>query len=273
MCEFSRRDFIKAAGAGAGTMALASGLFSCKLSDEVKMRKAESKRKRHIVTLSFDDGFKKSSIKQAKIYENYGLSACINVIATGHLPQFRPPSKSLVTSPRGDFGLWNELKARGHEIMPHTYRHANLTKVPFDEAKDLVVRCLDYFSQHLEGFEPKEAVYNFAYNASTPALEKWLAAKVRAFRTGGDIINPLPSKRQVKLTCGSYGPGNCEQYLEGRIDKLLSLDEGWLIFNGHGLDGEGWGPMRSTFLQKLLERLSAIESVAILPAGKALSDD
>lgn len=270
MCEFGRRDFIKAAGAGVAAAALAPALVSCKMSDELKMHKAEGK-KRHIVTLSFDDGFKKSSIKQAKIYEKYGLSACMNVIATAHLPDFKPPGEYLASSPRGDFALWNELKARGHEIMPHTYKHANLTEMPFDEAKQLVVRCLDYFSGHLEGFEPKEAVFNCAYNASTPELEKWLPTKVKAFRTGGDIINPLPSKSQVKLTCRSFGPENCDQYLEGQIDNLLSLDEGWLIFNGHGLDDEGWGPMSSGFLEKLLERLVAIGSVEVLPAGKALS--
>ena len=35
-------------------------------------------KKRHIVTLSFDDGFKKSSLRTAEIYEKHKLSACIN---------------------------------------------------------------------------------------------------------------------------------------------------------------------------------------------------
>jgi len=38
----------------------------------------------HIITVSFDDGFRKSSEKTAQICEQRGLSACFNVIATGH---------------------------------------------------------------------------------------------------------------------------------------------------------------------------------------------
>jgi hypothetical protein len=52
---------------------------------------------------------------------------------------------------------------------------------------------------------------------------------------------------------------------------LLSKDSGWLIFNTHGLDDEGWGPLRATYLERILERLLAIESVEILPAGTALA--
>jgi len=173
--------------------------------------------------------------------------------------------------PRGDFGLWNELKARGHEIMPHGYKHANLRQLPFEEAKGLILRCLDVFSEELKGFNSKEAVFNFPYNASTPELERWLPAQVMAFRTGGGAINRWPHKGQVKLTCTSFGPGNCEQAIDREIDKLLALESGWMIFNTHGLDEEGWGPIRATYLDRLLERLAGIESVDISPAGTASS--
>ena len=232
---------------------------------------AESgKRKRHVVTLSFDDGFKRSFLKTAQIYEKHGLSACLNVIATGHQSDYRAPGKYIGESVRGDFVLWNELQARGHEIMPHSYRHANLQKLPLAEAKDLILRCLDVFSKELEGFDPAKAVYNFAYNASTPALEQWLPMQVRAFRTGGGALNPWPQQGQAKLTCTSFGPGNCEHAIDREIEKLLARETGWLIFNTHGLDDEGWGPIKATYLDRLLARLSVIPSVEVLPAGRAL---
>lgn len=225
--------------------------------------------KKHFITLSFDDGFKKSSLLTASIYEKYKISACINVIATGHLRDFKSPDAFQVTE-KGDFGLWNELKARGHEIMPHGYKHANKTTMPLADAKDLISRCLDYFSENLKGFKPEKAIFNMPYNASGPELEAWLATQVLAFRTGGPVINELPHKGQKKLTCGAFGPGGSEEDLEQQIKNLLALPQGWLIYNLHGLDGEGWGPLRSEFLDRLLSRLVAIESVAILPTGKAL---
>jgi peptidoglycan/xylan/chitin deacetylase (PgdA/CDA1 family) len=254
----TRRDFLKTAGATAVSLALplhASG--------------SDPKPKKHIVTLTFDDGFKKSSIKTAEIYEKHKLSACINIVASAHMKDFRAPDYPDV--PLGDFGLWNDLKARGHEVMPHGYRHANKRSLPLAEAKDLISRCLDIFSWELKRFDAKQAIFNFPYNASTPELEAWLPTQVLAFRTGGGAINPWPHKGQTKLTCTGFGPGNCEAAIDREIEKLLAKESGWLIFNTHGLDDEGWGPIRATYLERLLERLLAIESVEILPAGKALA--
>ncbi len=226
----------------------------------------EPKKKRHIITLSFDDGFRKSFLRTAEIYEKRKLSACLNVVAAG-----LPDDKYIRESPIGDFTLWNDLKKRGHEIMLHGYRHENLQKVSFDKGKDLILRCLDVFVEKLDGFDPRQAIFNFPYNASTPELERWLPTQVRAFRTGGGAINPLPRKGQVKLTCTSFGPGNCEAAIDREIERLLARDSGWLIFNTHGLDNEGWGPIRATYLERLLDRLLAIESLEILPAGKAMT--
>jgi peptidoglycan/xylan/chitin deacetylase (PgdA/CDA1 family) len=255
---YTRRDFLIAVGA------TGSGLIIPHLGNA-----SDQPKKRHIITLSFDDGFKKSSIGTAEIYEKYKLSACINVVASAHMKEFRPPDYPDV--PRGDFGLWNELKARGHEVMPHGYRHANKRSIPFAEAKDLILRCLDVFDRELKGFDRKQAIFNFPYNASTPELERWLPTQVRAFRTGGGAINQLPHKGQTKLTCTSFGPGNCEAAIDREAERLLARESGWLIFNTHGLDDEGWGPIRATYLEQLLERLLAIETVEILPAGKALA--
>lgn len=224
----------------------------------------------HIVTLSFDDGFIKSNRRIAEIYERRGLSACFNVIATGGAKDYVAPDEYHVGYPKGDFDLWNELQERGHEVMPHGYRHANKAKLSLAEAQDLILRCLDVFKRELTGFDPARAVFNFPYNASTPELDTWLPSVVRAFRTAGDGINPLPHPGPARLTCAAYGPGNCEADLDAWIDRLLSRPSGWLIYNTHGLDDEGWGPIGAGYLDDLLGRLDGIGSVRVLPAARAL---
>lgn len=91
----TRRRFIATAGAAITGAALPRLSFGAE----------PTQRKKHLVTLSFDDGFKKSSIKTAEIYEKHKLSACINVVASAHMKDSRPPDYPNV--PRGDFGLWN----------------------------------------------------------------------------------------------------------------------------------------------------------------------
>jgi peptidoglycan/xylan/chitin deacetylase (PgdA/CDA1 family) len=170
----------------------------------------------------------------------------------------------------GDFKLWNELKRRGHEIMPHSYDHQNLAQMPTELAKESILKCLDVFNEQLDGFDAGKSVYNFAYNASTPEIEEWLGTQVLAFRTGGPLINPLPFKGQKKLTCISHGPENIDGHLGACIDEFLAGPPGWFIYNTHGLDDEGWGPVSSAFLDELLGRLKEMKTVDILPAGKVL---
>ncbi len=261
MIKYNRREMIKTIGLGAAAIT-AQGLFT-----SLKVNGAD---KKHIITLSFDDGFKKSSILTAEIFEKYKLSACINVIATGHLNSFQIPDNYQVTE-KGDFVLWNELQARGHEIMPHGYKHANKAEMPLENAKDLIKACLDYFTKNLKEFDSKKAIFNMPYNASTPELEAWLMNEVLAFRTGGPGINSMPYKGQRRLTCSAFGPGSTEENLDKEIKALLELPSGWFIYNTHGLNGEGWGPMSSDYLDRLLNRLVAIDSVAVLPTGKVLA--
>jgi peptidoglycan/xylan/chitin deacetylase (PgdA/CDA1 family) len=107
---------------------------------------------------------------------------------------------------KGDFGLWNELKARGHHVMPHGYRHANKAELPLVDAQRLIERCLEVFAAELDGFKAPDASFAFPYNRSSSTLEAWLGTRVRAFRTGGDPLMPLPEAGQKRVTCASFGP-------------------------------------------------------------------
>jgi peptidoglycan/xylan/chitin deacetylase (PgdA/CDA1 family) len=259
--RFTRRNALKALGIGAASLTL---------GQRATANENAAVPKTHFVTLSFDDGFKKSSIRTAEIFEKHKLAACINVIATAHLPGFVLPNE-YHRWPVGDFHLWNELQERRHEIMPHGYKHANKRELPMAESQDLIRRCLEMFTKELKGFDAKKAVFNFPFNASTPAVEAWLTGEVMAFRTGGQAINDPPHRRQSKLTCTSFGPENIDAHLVGEIDKLLAQPSGWLIYNTHGLDEEGWGPLSSSVLDRLLTRLVAMPHVSVVPAGRALA--
>ncbi len=224
---------------------------------------------RSLFTLSFDDGFKKSFTLAAQIHEEFGLKACLNIPTESCGPHWKPPDE-WHNAPTGNWELWNELASRGHEIMPHGYDHCDHAAVPFQESIRKVDLCLDAFEENLKGFKRTEAVFNFPYNSSSPAIEEYVSSKVRAFRTGGDI-NPLPSRGLTRLRCTAYGPENCDSHLEETINQLLSLPApGWLIYNAHGFDEEGFGPLTPDFLRRLYDRLLKTKRVEILPTGMAL---
>lgn len=233
--------------------------------------------KSHILTLSFDDGFKKSFYKIAQIHEEVGLKACFNVIASGHLPGFKAVGQWILPELLGNFDDWNALKHRGHEVMPHSWTHVDKTSIPFDHAKELILQCLEYFKDNLDGYDPKYAVYNFPFNASTLELDTFTLQHVGAVRTGGwnflsdNGPNPIPTiLSPLRLGCWSYGPDNGDQYVEKTINQFLESAGGWLILNLHGLDDEGWGPVSTDYLISLLKRLVKLNFLEVMPTGEVL---
>jgi peptidoglycan/xylan/chitin deacetylase (PgdA/CDA1 family) len=230
-------------------------------------------QKMHYLSISWDDGFQKSSLKTAEIYEKFGLRTEFNIIASANLPGNALPANmhpdACWGAAYGDFGLWNELQERGHVVQPHGYRHANKTELSFNTACDLIMDCLEVMKCELTGFEPAQTIFAFPYNDSTPELEAWLPSVVRAFRTKGPAINSFPTSQTMKLTTGGWE--DAEPGLDRCLEELMTLPDGWLIYNAHGLDGEGWGPFRSTYLSRVLEKLVSLPDFKILPAKEVLA--
>jgi peptidoglycan/xylan/chitin deacetylase (PgdA/CDA1 family) len=253
-----RRHFVKFAALGL----IAPGL-GFKPSNAVKT---------HLITFSFDDGFKKSFLKLATIHEQVGLHGCFNIIASGHLPEFQEVDNWILPELMGSFDDWNYLVSRGHEVMPHSWKHLNLAKQEPEISKQLIKKCIDYFDGHLDNFNPQRAVFNFPFNASTDELDQYTLTQVRAVRNWGEgEINPLPSKKtKYILGCRSNGPGNNDAWLDEKVNKFLSGKGGWMIFNLHGLDDEGWGPVSTDYFTTLLEKLVTIKNLEIIPTGMAM---
>lgn len=253
----NRKTFLKTTLLGS----LAAGLGSC-----------VQPSKTHILTLSFDDGFRKSFYKIADIYEEFGLKACLNVIASGHLPNFQQVDDWILPELMGDFDDWNKLQERGHKINMHSWKHTNLDQQPLEKAQELIIRCLDYFEEHLEGFKASNGVFNFPFNASGPELEKFTLSKVRALRSHGETAqNPIPTTPDpFRIGCSSMGPENIDSWVEQQVNGFLKTDGGWFVLNVHGLDDEGWGPMSTSFLRNLLKRLVQVDKLEILPAVEVL---
>lgn len=227
--------------------------------------------KSHVISFSFDDGFRKSFLKLADIHEEYGLKACLNVIASGHFPNFQAVDDWILPELMGNFDDWNALFERGHEVMPHSWEHNNLASLNPFEAKQLISKCIVYFNENLMYFKPENAVFNFPYNASTEELDNHSLTLVRAVRTRANgAINPLPNKNLKVFGCSSNGPDNIDAWVDESINKFLSMDGGWLILNLHGLDNEGWGPISSNYFIVLLERIITIKNLEIIPVGMVL---
>ena len=208
---------------------------------------SEGEQHRTKIGIIFDDGFAKSSLATAQIFESYGLAAVFAVIAD--TTNFTPGA--------GDFGLWNELQSRGHIIHPHGYDHTKLSQVAPEAAVELVRRCLSEFGEKLEGFDAAKALYAFTYNIGTPETIQWLLPRVRAVRVGGNPFLTDDVIRSREWTSTAFGPGDPYEHFLDHLNQCRLRKPASLFYSLHGLDGEYWGATSSDNLRRILDLITA----------------
>jgi len=197
------------------------------------------------VGIIFDDGFAKSSIKTARIFEEFQLAAVFAVIA----------DTTNFTQGAGDWNLWNELQSRGHIIHPHGQTHVKLSDIPPAQAIDSVRQCLESFQANLEGFDARQAIYACTYNIGTPEVIEWLLPRVRAVRIGGDPLLSVVDLASRVWRSAAFGPADPYEHFVQQIDLARKHKPAALLYCLHGLDGEYWGAIDSDHLRRILDMI------------------
>jgi len=201
------------------------------------------------IGIIFDDGIKKSTLTTAKLFEEYKLPAYFGVIAE--------PGNWSPNLVKGDFDLWNELQSRGHVVYPHGYTHTKLSEIPHEQAVDELRRCLDAFTERLDGFNAKEALYAFAYNCGTPALCEWLLPRVRAVRIGGTgFLNEADLKSRIWHNV-THGPDDPGDHLLDHLQQCRVKKPPAFFYSLHGIDGEAWGAIALDKLKRVLDLITS----------------
>lgn len=206
------------------------------------------------ISLIFDDGFRASCIEVARLFEARKLRANFAVLAK--------PDTFMPDLEKGDFSLWNELQARGHVIHPHGYDHTDLSKIPFRDAAEKIDACLSCFAEELQGFDANQCIYHTTYNRTTPEVDAYLLSKVLAIRTmglrgePGSGFNEFAQLNARRLQCNWHGPGLCDEHLWEGMLGAEKHQPTLFLYMLHGLENEGWGPIRVQALERVLDHIA-----------------
>jgi peptidoglycan/xylan/chitin deacetylase (PgdA/CDA1 family) len=203
------------------------------------------------VSFCFDDGFAATAGKVRALFEARDLAATFCVLAA---PE-ETADPFIRAAPIADWSFWREAAAAGHEVEPHGWAHERLVDLSPDEAMAGFERTFEVFGRELPGFDPPDHVFHFAYLTAPAAIVAELAPRVLGVRRalGGDGLN---TEVTPAVDCTTFGDG-ADERLTARLDRFLAAEDGWLVLVLHGLDGEGWGPVRSATLAGELDRLLA----------------
>ncbi|HEY1963035.1 MAG TPA: polysaccharide deacetylase family protein [Rhizomicrobium sp.] len=223
-----------------------------------------------IVSFCFDDGFRATADKARAIFGRFGWAPCLCILAA---PE-KAEDAYIKGTPIADWSYWREAQAAGCEIAPHGYAHENLARCSFAEATASVERCFDIFMRELPGFLPSEQVFHTAYLSAPPEILSWLRKRVLGVRTGlrrAGVTSIEEASSTRLLDCVSYGHDTTDRLFSERIAQFVSGEDGILTIVLHGLDGEGWGPLRSATLEGALAKLQQAR-IDVVPCGQLLSN-
>jgi len=202
----------------------------------------------------FDDGFRASCLEVARLFEARQLRANFAVLAE--------PDTFMPDPEKGDFSLWNELQARGHVIHPHGYDHTDLSSIPFRDATAKIDACMSCFAEKLRGFDATKCIYHTTYNRTTPEIDSYLLSRVLAIRTMGPLglpgsgFNDFAQLNTRKLGCSWHGPEPCDEHLWEGLLRAEQHQPTLFLYMLHGLNNEGWGPVRARTLERVLDYIS-----------------
>lgn len=185
--------------------------------------------KQAAASYTFDDG-PASSFMIADIFEGYGIRSSFYII----------PGR--ISAPE-DWAQWRNLASKGHEIGNHSLNHINLEDPALpDETLDREINEAQRVIEANIGIRP--LVFAFPQNSYNDRSEMYAYQNHVATRLPG--FNDPTYRRMAFLSSTSVEEAN------DALNSAVNVG-GWFVPNAHGVDGDGWEPITSTFLRDHLE--------------------
>lgn len=188
---------------------------------------------------TFDDG-PASSFAIAELFQARGLRATFFII---------PGFVSDIAWPQ-----WRAVAEHGHDVGNHSMTHVDLSDPALsdDQLSTQIVGARDILAARL-GVTP--TAFAFPYH-------KW-SSRSAAVAVASHLATrepTLPFDRSYRVI--PVGGASTAAALDAALNDAVANHE-WVVFAGHGIDGDGWNPLPGTVLQAHLDYATAQPDVWI----------
>ena len=225
------------------------------------------------VSLTFDDGFRRASEVAAEILGERGLGATFYIV-TGWVS----PVRAAVRDPlnrgcdHGDWAHWRSVRDAGHEVGSHTFSHFNVTGKMARLFPWLVGDELRKARDDLAREVPQPLrTISMTWNQSSRRSDRIVRTLYDGCRLGDTSIQYNDLRALDPYRLASWAP-RASVTLEAYEKAVADLpDGGWLIFQFHSFDGEGWEPLSRDTFRALCEIVEQHRDVKVAPVAQVLA--
>lgn len=207
------------------------------------------------ISFSFDDGFERSATVGAPILERFGFNGTFYVVTGWVAPQrARIRDDFNRGASHGDWAFWRGHAARGHEVGSHGFSHVNAGAssarfLPWVMAEQ-VLRSAEDLARHVPA---TDYTLSMPWNAGSKVSRALARTRFSACRLGSTDLdyNTIHALDLYGLKSWAVEPKHGWSDVRAAVEQMP--DDGWLIFQFHSFDDEGWAPISSGFLEALCE--------------------
>jgi peptidoglycan/xylan/chitin deacetylase (PgdA/CDA1 family) len=189
------------------------------------------------ISYTFDDGMICQTDVIAPLFTKYGMPAtfCINTGWVLELNDFTDPARP------ADWTGWRRVLAAGHEVGNHSLTHQNLPTLSDAALAEEVNSSAGLLQSHL-GITPLTFAYPFnSWDERTKAvvLQHHIWAR----------------DRYISLDAATFTLATANAMIDTAIAQ-----RSWIVPNGHGVDGAGYGAISSSVLENHLAYVKSRKS-------------
>lgn len=220
----------------------------------IKMSSSFTKK----ISITFDDGFKKSADVALPIFRKYGFFATYYVV-TGWIEPTRAPIREPFNAGKmhGTWDFWREVSHSGHEVGSHSFSHLNARGKMAALFPWLIAREI-YKSYDDLKREIPQSEYTIAmpWNAATNISRFFVRHKFVGCRLGTSDVQYNNLSDLSRYCLKSWAP-SIRHNLFDYIDAIDGIpDGGWLILQFHSFGDEGYDPVTPEFFDELCQLIA-----------------
>jgi peptidoglycan/xylan/chitin deacetylase (PgdA/CDA1 family) len=211
------------------------------------------------ISITFDDGFKRSADIAAPILKRFGFLATFYIV-TGWVEPARAAIREVfnVDRPHGSWDFWRKISNVGHEVGSHSFSHLNARGKLATLFPWLVARQISKSFDDLER-EITQVGYTMAmpWNAASRVSDFFVRRWFAGCRLGSSDVQYNDLSNLSRYALKSWAPSNSHTWADyvAAIDGLP--DGGWLILQYHSFGDEGYDPVSPELFDQLCQFIAS----------------
>jgi peptidoglycan/xylan/chitin deacetylase (PgdA/CDA1 family) len=221
------------------------------------MRRGRRNARERLVSITFDDGFRSAAEAATPILERFCYAATFYLVTGWVKPERARISEAYnVGRCHGDWPFWQNVSLRGHEIGSHGFSHMNARGKVAAVAPWLLTRDIRRSFEDIRRQVPHdEYTISMPWNASSAISQRAASAYFSGCVAGDSAVRYNNLSDLDRYSVQAWAPESSHAQEDYRIAIEGIPDRGWLVFQFHSFDQEGWEPITTSHLAWMCELL------------------